>query len=179
MLATWKKYAEAVAAFDRHHAERKAQAGIPGIMEKLLFGAGGKLGEAEQRIQQRRTHEQAFAFFTKTKTWERARTELQTLEAMDGPDWWKQSEKPWEEWGTQAEMHEGLGVLPATLRSCDAAIRELEARRKLLTRDELKSAFAANRTTQSLYFLAARAAIASGDQARAFHYLKMAWRARS
>jgi hypothetical protein len=71
-----------------------------------------------------------------------------------------------------AEMHEALGDLPAALRSCDLAITSLEARRRLLTRDELKSALAADRSAQYLYFLAARAALKTGDRARALRYLE-------
>jgi CHAT domain-containing protein len=172
VLGTWGKQAAAVAAFDRHLAAGGANAGFPGILGKIISGSGGKFGEAEQRVQQIRTHKQAFAFFARNKAWERARVELSALERMDGEEWWKREERPWEELCSRGEVHEGLGNLPAALRSYNQAMSELEARRKLLTRDELKSAFAGNRNAQYVYFLAARAAMKSGDRAGSFRYVE-------
>jgi len=172
LAAHTKQYDAAVTAFEHHLDRGGANAGFTGILGEIMSQAGGSYGEAEQCTQQVRTHEQAFAFMVVNKTYAKAKEHLEALERFEGEDWWQRRANPWQELCTCAEMHEALEDLPAALRSYDLAITSLEARRKLLTRDELKSALAADRSAQYLYFLAARAALKTGDRARAFRYLE-------
>jgi CHAT domain-containing protein len=172
VLATWKQRDAAVAAFERHLKRGGANAGFAGMLGEIMSRAGGNYGEAERRIQEVRTHEQAFTFLLRNKAYAQAKMHLDALERIEGEEWWKHRANPWQELSARAEMHEGLGDLSAALRSYDMAITELEARRRLLTRDELKSALAADRSAQYLYFLAARVAVKSGDQARALRYVE-------
>ncbi len=172
VLGTRKQYDAAVTAFEHHLDRGGANAGFTGVLGEIMSQAGGSYGETEQRAQQVRTHEQALAFMVVNKAYAKAEAHFEALKGLEGEDWWRRRANPWHELCTCAEMHEGLGALHAALRSYDLAITSLEARRKLLTRDELKSALAADRSAQYLYFLAARAALKTGDRARAFRYLE-------
>jgi len=85
---------------------------------------------------------------------------------MAGAEWWAEDERPWRPLSDIAEMHEGLGEgdtslvhYQEALRVYEQAIDELEQRRSLLTRDELKTALAADFGVQYLYFQAVRVAI--------------------
>jgi tetratricopeptide (TPR) repeat protein len=91
------------------------------------------------------------------------------LVALDGPEWWRTDERPWLVLGDAGEMCDALGDASGALGHFEAALREFEARRTRLSRDELRTALAADKGTQWLYFLATRAAGRAGDPVRAFH----------
>jgi CHAT domain-containing protein len=102
----------------------------------------------------------------RAKAYERATAALQELEQLAGVEWWAEDDRPWRSLSDIAEMHEGLGQkatspvhFTAALRFYEQAIEELERRRSLLTRDELKTALAADFGVQYLYFQAVRAAM--------------------
>lgn len=170
VLVERKEYALAAESFRRHLAEGGADAGFASKMTELMARFGGDRGQAEVRLQQRRTHEQAFAVFVRVKAYADAQEHLRALERIAGKKWWAEDAKPWQPLCDCAEMHEGLGDLPSALDCYGLAIERLEARRSLLSRDDLKTALASDKGSRYLYFLAARAAMKMGDGALAFHY---------
>jgi CHAT domain-containing protein/tetratricopeptide (TPR) repeat protein len=177
VFGNWKRRDESIAAFMRHLGHGGADSGYIGALARLMGTLGGAQGEAEKRIQQERTNELAFAFMVVNKAYERAEPYLKALESSAGKDWWKRNAQPWQSLSDCGEMYEGLakdkpGDLRNALAYYDDAIAQLEARRSLLTRDELKTALASDKGAQYLYFLAARAALKAGEKARAFHYVE-------
>jgi hypothetical protein len=170
VLGNWKKQKEAIVAFNRHLECGGADAGFIGTLSKFMGSMGGTQGQAELSRQQERTHEQALAFLVANGAYSAAQPHLEALEEKAGKDWWKRSAQPWQELCTCGEMFEGLQDLQAALDHYDEAIAQLEARRSWLSRDELKAALASDKSVQYLYFLAARAALRSGDKARSFCY---------
>ncbi len=177
VLAEKKRFEEAAEAFRRHMERGGADAGFVGELTKLMGEVGGEHGQAEALLQQRRTHEQAFSMFVRVKDYAAAKRHLEALEQLAGIEWWARDAKPWQILCDIGEMNEGLGELSKSeqlydraLRSYDRAIQELEARRKELSRDELKTALAADKSAQYLYFLASRVATKQKEYARAFAY---------
>jgi CHAT domain-containing protein/tetratricopeptide (TPR) repeat protein len=154
-----ENYDAAVVAFNRYLAAGGANAGLVGKLSRFLSLAAGEAGRAEARKQQERTHDQAFLMMVSCKAYQDAETHLAELEQLAGEDWWTRQDRPWESLSTIAEMHEGLGRLEEASEYYDRAIIEFEARRGRLSRIELRTAMAAEKGTQYLYFLAARTAL--------------------
>ena len=118
------------------------------------------------------THEQAFMAFTKLKVYNEALSHLNSLEQLVGENWWQNEKHPWEPLVYKGEIHEGLNQWGQAQDYYNQAIAIFEERRGRLTRDELKTAFAAVKSVQSVYFQAARTAtqkyqtsLAAGDPA--------------
>ena len=170
LLAERKLFPEAAEAIRRHLNAGGANAGFAGKLRDLMAFAGGAAGASEAALQDRRTHEQAFAAFVRVHAYADAYDHLCALEAMAGPDWWRSDAGPWQPLCDAAEVYEARGERQRALDSYDRAIAELEARRASLSRDELKVALASDKGAQYLYFLAARAAVRAGDAARGFAY---------
>jgi CHAT domain-containing protein len=158
VLAHQKQYTPARAAFDRYMGRGGATAGFIGQLTNVLAMAGST-GKAEVQRQQERNYSLAFSFMIRIKAYDEAHGYLQKLLQVGGEDWWSHDERPWLGLSDCAEMYEGLGRLPEALAYYDRAIAALEERRKLLSRDELKTAMASDKGAQYLYFLAARAAL--------------------
>ena len=135
-----------------------------------MQGLGNHLGEREARLQQRRTHEQAFSLFVRVKAYAEAKTHLEALEQFDGPRWWESDSRPWQPLSDYGETYEGLGEYARALEYYDVAILALETRRGQLGRDELKSVLVGDKGAQYLYLFAARTATKLGACARAFGY---------
>src|SRR5262249_34909239 len=154
----------------RHLQQGGADAGFVGMITKAMKTVGGEHGEDEARLQQRRTHEQAFSVFVRAKAYTEAKSHLDALEQLGGKGWWAQDAKPWQPLSDCAEMYEGMGDLAAALAYYDQAITQLETRRGQLSRDELKTAIAADKGAQYLYFQAARTAMKQKDYGRSFNY---------
>jgi CHAT domain-containing protein len=176
VLGNWKRRDESIAAFMRYIGHG-AKSGFIGALGQFMGTIAGAQGEAEKRIQEERTNEQAFTFMVVMKAYERAKPYLEALEKSAGKDWWKRSDQPWKSLSDCAEMYEGLakekrGELLRALDYYELAIAQLEARRNLLTRDELKTALASDKGAQYLYFMAARAALKLDEKARAFRYVE-------
>jgi tetratricopeptide (TPR) repeat protein len=183
VFGNWKKRDESIAAFMRYIGHGGAQSGFIGVLAQLMSTIGRAQGQTEKRIHQERTNEQAFTFMVLAKAYECAKPYLEALEKSAGKDWWKRSTQPWKSLSDCAESHEGLalnerGELLTALAYYDKAIAQLEARRSLLTRDELKTALASDKGAQYWYFQAARAALNAGDKASAFRYIESAGLAR-
>jgi CHAT domain-containing protein len=153
-----------------HLAAGGANAGMGGELLKLMQAFGGTFATKETRMQQRRTHEQAFAAFVRVRAWDDASVHLSALEALDGAEWWKDDTKPWQPLCDIGELYDAKGDAIRALAAYDRAIERLEQRRAALSRDELKVALASDKGAQYLYFLAARAAVLSGDAAQGFAY---------
>lgn len=172
VLTEQKQFAQAAAAFRRHLQQGGANAGFVGMLTKVMKTVGGEHGEAEARLQQQRTHEQAFTVFVRVKAYKEAKSHLDALEQLGDVEWWAQDAKPWQPLSDCGEMYEGLDDLTAALVYYDQAITQLEKRRGQLSRDELKIAIAADKGAQYLYFQAARAAMKQKDYGSSFNYLE-------
>jgi CHAT domain-containing protein len=161
-----RHYPEAVRAFEAYQQAGAALSGLGGDVLQLIQSVSGLQAQRELQIARRRSTEQSFSFMVRAKAYERAAVHLQELEQLAGTEWWAEDEHPWRSLSDIAEMHEGLGPADKklihyqeALRFYEQAIEQLEQRRSLLTRDELKTALAADFGVQYLYFQAVRAAI--------------------
>ncbi len=170
VLVEQHQYDQATEMVRRHIEQGGADAGFTGDLSRVMAEIGGEHGAAEVRLQRQRTHEQAFSMFVRTKAYRDAEKHLEALRQIAGESWWKQDARPWQSLSDCAELYEGLGELERALCYYELAIAELEGRRSQLSRDELKTALAADKGAQYLYFLAACAAIKQGDHRRAFDY---------
>lgn len=170
VLAQRRDFAGAADAMERHLAAGGANAGFVGELTQVMVTFGGAFGAAQAALQQRRSHEQGFAAFVRVRAYEKARQHWQALVSLAGEEWWRSDPRPWLPLSDAAEMLERVGDYAQAMPLYDQAIAELEARRNSLSRDELKVAMASDQGAQYLYFLAARAAVASGDAGRGFSY---------
>ena len=170
VLGERKEYAQASKVYQQYIERGGAYSGLFGQVTDMISQFGGSQGQAEARLQQRRTHELALTIFVRVRDYQEANKHLQVLERLDGRDWWASEAKPWQPLCEIAEMYEGLRDLGSALDYYEQAIAQLEARRSQLSRDELKTALASDKGAQYLYFLAARAAMKSSDAARSFDY---------
>jgi CHAT domain-containing protein/tetratricopeptide (TPR) repeat protein len=158
VLGTAHRYDEAAEAYRRHLGGAAPPGGS--LMETMLGLLGGaERAQAEARQQEQNVHEQAAAMFTRVRAYSDARRHLDALEEIGGPRWWAAGPRPWESLSDYGEVLEGLGSLSDALEYYERAIGELEARRGLLSLDELKTALAGGRGAQFLYFQAARTAM--------------------
>jgi CHAT domain-containing protein len=159
VYAQQKAYPQAKQAFQRYLERGGANVGFVGQLASLMQTVGGQQGQLEAAQQQRRTYEQAFTFLVRVKAFDEARGHLLQLEQLGGKDWWQDDPKPWQSLSDCGELYEGLDDLDTSLAYYDQAIQELEARRTMLSHDELKTALAADKGAQYLYFQAARTAL--------------------
>jgi CHAT domain-containing protein/tetratricopeptide (TPR) repeat protein len=169
-----KENEKAADAYRRFLEQGGADAGFTGILTQLMEQVGGSHGQAERGLQDRRTHQNAFTMWVRLDNFEEARQHLEALENLDGPEWWRQESQPWQYLSDCAEMYDGLGNPEKALEYFDKAIEMLEARRALLSRDELKTALAADKGAMYLYFLAARTAVKVKQYALAFSFTEKA-----
>jgi CHAT domain-containing protein len=165
VYAHQKKYPRAKEAFQRYLTQGGANAGFVGKLASVMQTVGGEQGQLEARRQQRRTYEQAFTFMVRVKAYSEAQQFLAQLEQLGDEDWWQADDQPWQGLSDRGEMYEGLDELALAQEDYDRAIAELEGRRNLLSRDELKTALAADKGAQYLYFQAARTAQKMAEQA--------------
>lgn len=170
VLAERRDYAGAAAAMRLYVEAGGANAGLGGEITTLMQSAGGTQADAEVALQDRRTHEQAFAAFVMVHAWDDAARHLAALERIAGTEWWQADAKPWQPLCDMAELHENRDDLPRARQCYDRAVEQLEQRRAFLSRDELKVALASDKGAQYLYFLAARAAVQAGDAAAGLMY---------
>lgn len=168
VLAEQGKWETAAEIVRTHILAGGADAGFTGMLTNLMQNFGGLHGEQEAQLQKRRTHEQGFLMFLRVKSYAEAKTQLDQIEALAGPEWWMEDKRPWQPLSDCAEMYEGLGQHDTAMKYYERAITELERRRGQLTRDELKTALSADRGVQYLYFMAARASMRKKDYAHAF-----------
>ncbi len=159
-------YGEAVKAFEEYQRVGGPLAGLGDTLIHMMQSMSDSRGQQEMQIARRRAAEQSFSFMVRAKAYDEAARHLHEIEQLAGADWWTEDERPWRSLSDIAEMHEGLGQVedaPAhyqeALRVYELAIQQLEQRRSLLTRDELKTALAADFGVQYLYFQAVRAAV--------------------
>lgn len=157
--ATRRQYSEAALAFEEYQRASGAQAGLAGSLISAMRGMSGSRAQEEAEIARRRSIEQAFSFMVRAKSYQRAAAHLRELVELAGDHWWGQDDRPWRSLSDIAEMHEGLREYKEALGIYEQAIEELEKRRSLLSRDELKTALAADFGVQYLYFQAVRAAL--------------------
>ncbi len=158
VLAHQRAYAEARQAFERYLAQGGANTGFVGQLAAVMETVGGQQGQMEAARQQQRTAEQAFTFMVRVKAYDEARRYLAQLQQFS-EEWWEEDASPWLSLSDCGELFEGLEDLDAALVYYDRAIQELEKRRTLLSRDELKTALAADKGVQYLYFQAAHTAL--------------------
>ena len=157
--ATRRRYAEAVQAFDAYQQAVAAGAGLGSSLLSAMRTLSDVRAQQEVQIADRRSVEQRFSFMVRVKAYERAAEDLGILQRVAGADWWADDDRPWRSLSDIAEMHEGLGQFRDALDVYSEAIDQLERRRSLLSRDELKTALAADFGVQYLYFQAVRAAL--------------------
>ena len=166
-----RRYPDAIRAFDGIGRPAEPGAGSARQVVDDQQSASPLWLRQELERGRRVTAEQSFSFMVRVEAFDRAEAHLRELSELGGPDWWAQDRRPWRHLSDIAEMHEGLGRHDEALRCYERAIEALEAERHLLSRDELKTALAADFGVQHLYFRAVRAAIklAAGNPARAPH----------
>jgi len=174
-----RSYVEGATAYRRYLAHQGT--GFTDTLMKVMMSFGGQ-GENEARLEQQRSHQRAAALFTRMKAYEDAKLHLDALEQLAGTDWWVREGQPWESLSLYGEVHEGQGQLQQALEYYHHAIQTLESRRRLLSRDELKTALASGISTQFLYFYAARTAVKlsaeaeqSGDLVQAYAHTATAF----
>lgn len=161
VLATRRRYGEAAQAYRRHMRVRASDS--QGVEAKLFAFMHEQLGDAarlegERRLRQSRIHEEDAAFFTRVRAYQEAEAEFSVVREERGDAWWMDEPRPWELVAYTGEIAEGLGRAEEAVARYDEAIGLLEARRSLLSRDELKTALSGG-SAQSLYFNAARACL--------------------
>lgn len=159
-----KNQDKAIAAFQKYLGIGGANAGFVGNLVSLMKTVGGEGGQKEAQIQQRRTAEQAFTFALRIRAYPQAKEYLRQIEEIAGNNWQEVSPRPWLDLSDCGELYEGLGEFTTALKYYDRAINALEQRRQLLSRDELKTAIAADRGVQYLYFQAARTALLAAEK---------------
>lgn len=181
VLGQQKQYDQARAAFERYIRRGASSAGFIGQLVNVL-SAVGSTGQAELRRQQERNASLAFTFMVRIKAHQEAFQYYEQLRQLGGDDWWDHDARSWLDLSDCAEMYEGLGQFAEASAFYDKAIAAFEERRKLLSRDELKTAMAADKGAQYLYFLAARAALKlsvtaqqNDDQVQARNYAAYAF----
>lgn len=166
VLRLWRRHSEAEKFLQRYLDKGGAASGYLGDLTGRVaqhFGEAG-LALSEHRIGN--THRFAAEFFLRAQVFEKARFHLRAVESCAGPDWWRDSPRPWETRELYGETAEGLGSYVQALEHYDDAITLLEARRGLLTRDDLRLSVAAETGSRFLYFRAARTALKLHQQAR-------------
>lgn len=165
---TRRRYAEAVKAYDTYQERLQTELDTSRALLLVMQQMAPARAEIEAQALRRRSAATAFGFMVGARAYERAGAILAELEALEGPEWWR-DERPWQNLATAGEMHEGLGDLGEALRHYQLAIDQLEQRRSLLSRDELKTALAGDEGVPHLYFKAVRAALGlatrAGDEA--------------
>lgn len=109
--------------------------------------------------------EQALSFFCEMEAFSDAQRYMDILIKQSGEDWWQQEERPWVYLRLIAMVEEGTGKLAEALNTYKLAMDFFEHRRRRLSVDQLKLAFAGNSTTQSIYFKATRVALKLREQA--------------
>ena len=157
-------YSRATQSFQRYLDGGGPNSGSVGGALKLMSTVGGQPADRELQLQERRTHQQALAFFRRVNAYEEARTHLDALESLAGKDWWRSEEKPWEALNEYGAIYEGLGHLEEAAAYYDQAVGQLEARRQRLGRDQFKTALAGGMGAQAIYLSAARTALKSAEQ---------------
>jgi Uncharacterized protein conserved in bacteria len=161
VLAEQKNHPAAAAAFQKHIEP------VISLHQSLdRNDAGGLL----VKQQQGHDYEQAFSAFVRLRAYEKANHYLDALRLSAGERWWAATSKPWLSLSDCGEMYEGLNDLEQAVQYYDRAIEAIEARRSQLSRNELRTALAADKGVQFLYFQTARALFKSGDERRAFDY---------
>jgi CHAT domain-containing protein len=168
-----KAYEKAAEAYQRHLDRQKEKSeNFVDQLAQLMGEAAGQFGQKEELLHTRRQHEQNLTMWVRLRQYEKARAELESLQALAGPDWWRDDRRPWQALSDCAEIFEHFGRFDRALAYYHDAIESLEARRGQLSRDEWKTALAGDRGAQYVYFLAARAALRSGMPAEAFHLIE-------
>lgn len=175
VLAEQRLFPEAADVYREHLRNLLPGEGFAGELSALIRASGGDHLKAEQLLEQRRHLEQAFTMFVRLKAYGEAYQYLEKLELLAGSAWWRDGEHPWQSLSEMGEMYEGLATtsgektgLTRALEVYELAIGLLEERRGELTRDELKTALASDKSAQYLYGYAARAATRLGDSPKAF-----------
>jgi CHAT domain-containing protein len=159
VLADQRRYPEAIAAFRRYLMRGGARAGFGGQMASLMETLFGQQGKALARGQDVQTLKQAAGFFAAVKEYPEARRYFDQLEAAAGPEWWRRGQDSWQSLLDYGETYEGLGEWPQALGYYDQGIAMLDEQRRLLSRDELKTALFRGTQAQLTHLGAARTAL--------------------
>lgn len=168
LLSQINQYAQAVGAMQRFVELGGGYAWFdPAFLQPLLTP---EIESSNAADRQKNRHELELRMKLLMRDYAAAEEHLKSLERLAGADWWAREDYPWQPLGAYGRVHEGLNRLPMALEYYDRAIEQFEVRRRRLSRDELKTAFAAEQGAQDLYLPAARAAMKQGDHARAFDY---------
>ena len=156
-------------ALVRVHQKRYAEA--KDLYESYLRSALTKTEDPLEIRQQEWILEQGFQFYLNIECYPEARDCVQKIETARGKDWWKNNADPWSALNNYGEMYEGLGDHKLALEYYEAAISSFEERRSRLIKDELKSAFAGEKSLKHLYFRAAKIAMGlKGQEQDSFRY---------
>lgn len=149
----WHRYPEAINAFQRYLDGLSS--GFFAELAESMAKTFGQAGDILLKQQQEQNHEQAAMFFTRVKAYNEAKEHLDSLEQLAGTEWWNRAARPWEMLSLCGEIHAGLGNLNLALDFYNRAIANMEARRVLINRDQLKTALASSLGSQYLFYQAA------------------------
>ncbi|MFO0592358.1 MAG: CHAT domain-containing tetratricopeptide repeat protein [Polyangiaceae bacterium] len=156
--ATRRDYVRALADYDEYILNKRSQSDLSATLLALMEQMDPNRAAAERAMARRNEAAIGFSFMVRAHAHDRASALLRELESLAGPEWWR-DEQPWRNLSDVAEMQEGLGDIDAALRTYGLAIEEIEQRRSLLSRDELKTALSGDQGVQHLYFFGVRAAL--------------------
>lgn len=159
VLRALGRKAEAAAAFLRFRDKGGAMAGLTGDLATRVAARFGEAGQAVAARQSEQTPLYAASFHASVGAFADARRELDALTQVRGAAFWAGDERPWEGMALDACVREGMGDLDGALSRYDEAVRLLDERWTLLTRDEMKRAMAGQRSARDVYLGAARAAL--------------------
>jgi CHAT domain-containing protein len=178
--ATARRFDDALREYDAF----LATGGIGrGLTSQLLARAeSSDFVQRERKAMRLRQAQADLTFFVRVKAYDRARMALAQIEALADREWWRDDPKPWRPLSDIGETYEGLGMFDPATAHYQLAIDELERRRALMSKDELRTALAADHGAQFLYFQATRnelARVQRGDPARLARAFELSERGRA
>ncbi|MCB9277668.1 MAG: CHAT domain-containing protein [Lewinellaceae bacterium] len=171
-----RDFDKAAEIYRKYMEKGGANSGLSGALSKVMNQAGN-LGQAEMKLQEFRSHFQAFSMWVRIKQYAEAFKHLKKLEELEGQDWMLKDPSPWQALCDVGEMYEGLSGgnylssnAMKALTAYSKAVDTLESRRSHLSRDELKTAISAGKGAQYLYFLTARLAMRMKNYDLSYRY---------
>lgn len=163
VLGHWRRYPEALVAFQRH---LDAQSGRFGFVGRVLARARPVSAEIGRR--RRLQHEQAGGFLVRVRAHEAAAGHFAALEEASGPRWWAGLARPWEALSGYGAACEGLGQLDRACALHAEAVAQLERHGpRIPPAEDVAPTGTPILAPEQIYLAAARAALGASTAAAA------------